>query len=102
MLHGGIEAAIRVAVRDTRMGIPEDAEKLIFEKFHQVDTSAIRDHGGVGIGLYLVKRFTEPFKGEITLESEMGKGSTFAVTIPCNLLSKPENKHESASLQPHA
>ena len=100
-LHGGIDAAIRIAVTDTGMGIPDEDKQIIFEKFHQVDTSATRNHGGVGIGLYLVKRFTQLFKGEITLESEIGKGSTFAVTIPCSVLSRPDAMRDAEPLRTH-
>ena len=67
---------------DTGLGIAPDKLDAIFEKFHQVDASATRSHGGLGLGLYIAKQFTELLGGKIELQSELGQGSTFTVTIP--------------------
>ena len=56
---------------------------IIFEKFRQMDSSNIRLHGGLGLGLYLVKKYTELLGGEVEVKSELDRGSTFTVTIPC-------------------
>lgn len=77
-------------VADTGMGIPKDALPYIFEKFHQVDSSVKGSHGGVGLGLHIVKTFVRMVGGEMEVESELGKGSTFTVTIP----------HDTAPLAP--
>jgi len=69
-------------VADTGIGIAKELFPVIFERFHQVDSSETRNYGGVGIGLYIVKKFTEMLGGKIDVESEVGKGSTFTVTIP--------------------
>ncbi|MGH7844062.1 MAG: ATP-binding protein [Candidatus Binatia bacterium] len=73
---------VEFRVTDTGIGIPQEFLPVVFEKFHQVDGSRRRLYGGVGIGLYIVKEFTRLLGGEITVESELGKGSTFAVILP--------------------
>ncbi len=69
-------------VIDTGVGIPENELPRMFERFHRVQNSAGRTYEGTGIGLSLVKELVRLHKGEITVESEAGKGSTFTVTIP--------------------
>lgn len=55
----------------------------IFEKFRQVDSSDTRAFEGIGLGLFIAKKFTDMLGGEITAESELGRGSTFTVSLPC-------------------
>ena len=81
--HNREAKTIELRVADTGLGIPRDMIGAIFEKFRQVDSSETRPFGGVGMGLYIVKSFTEMLAGKIEVESEAGKGSTFTVTIPC-------------------
>lgn len=69
-------------VTDTGMGIPSQALPSIFEMFHQVERPETRPYGGMGIGLYIVKKFTEILGGTVEVKSKPGKGSTFSVTIP--------------------
>ncbi|MBI2540370.1 MAG: hybrid sensor histidine kinase/response regulator [Deltaproteobacteria bacterium] len=73
---------VEFKVTDTGPGIPEDKIPVIFERFRQLDSSTKRSYGGTGIGLHIVKTFTEMMGGWIEVESELGKGSTFTVTIP--------------------
>jgi signal transduction histidine kinase/CheY-like chemotaxis protein/HPt (histidine-containing phosphotransfer) domain-containing protein len=72
---------LRIAVSDTGIGIPVDRRHRLFKLFSQVDGSTTRRFGGTGLGLALCKRLVELFEGEITVESEADKGSTFAFTL---------------------
>ncbi len=71
-----------VEVRDTGIGIPADKLSRIFERFFQVDTSATRRYGGMGIGLSLVREVVEGHDGTIFVESETGVGTRFLVRLP--------------------
>jgi len=70
-------------VADTGIGIEREMLTSIFHRFHQSDSSDTRNHGGLGLGLYIVKNYIEVLGGQIQVNSELGKGSIFAVTIPC-------------------
>jgi len=74
--------AVQFKVMDTGMGISKDSLRVVFEMFKQGDGVERRLHGGVGLGLYIVKKFTELMGGKVEVESEHGKGSTFTITIP--------------------
>lgn len=76
--RGGVE----ICVTDTGIGIPQEAMSLIFEPFRQIDNPALRQRGGTGLGLYIVKRLVELLGGEVTVESEPGRGSTFRIWLP--------------------
>jgi signal transduction histidine kinase len=71
-----------VKVADTGPGIPETEHTRIFEEFHQVDSSNTKKKGGTGLGLAITKRIVELHGGRISVESELGKGSTFRVDLP--------------------
>jgi signal transduction histidine kinase len=72
----------QIQVRDTGQGIPQEAQDYIFDTFRQVESSATRKYGGVGLGLAIVKQLVELMKGRITLDSQVGIGSVFTVTLP--------------------
>ena len=74
---------LRVEVEDTGIGIQKEMLSSIFEIFHQVDSSETRSYGGVGLGLYIVKKYTDLLRGTIRADSELGKGSIFTLTLPC-------------------
>jgi signal transduction histidine kinase len=76
------DGSFTVAVRDTGPGIGRSDQGKIFEEFQQADNSATKRKGGTGLGLSIAKRIIEMHGGRIWVESEIGKGSTFAFTIP--------------------
>jgi PAS domain S-box-containing protein len=78
-------------VIDTGIGIPPDDQPHIFDAFRQVDNSATRKHGGAGLGLSIVKQLVTLMGGEITLNSQLGRGTTFSVILPIHL--SAEEKH---------
>jgi HAMP domain-containing protein len=73
---------VAFAVRDTGIGIPPESLDTIFEKFKQLENFLTREHGGTGLGLALVKQLVDHMGGRITLDSEVGVGSTFTVFLP--------------------
>jgi signal transduction histidine kinase/DNA-binding response OmpR family regulator len=75
-------------VIDTGIGIPKGYEKLIFEPFKQVDGSYTRKYGGTGLGLSISQKLAQMLGGDISVSSELGKGSTFILTIPVDRRSK--------------
>ena len=86
---GGITVRLRqdgqsavLSVSDTGVGIPEDQQQHIFERFRRVEGSRSRTHEGSGIGLALVRDLVELLHGRIELESMLGAGSTFTITLP--------------------
>jgi signal transduction histidine kinase len=73
---------VEVAVSDTGVGIAEKDLKIIFEEFRQVGTDRLKKEEGTGLGLALAKKFIELHGGTISVQSEVGKGSTFTFTLP--------------------
>jgi len=72
---------LRICVEDSGIGIPMESHKKIFDPFQQHDGGITRKFGGTGIGLTIAKRMAEMMNGEISLQSEPGKGSTFTITF---------------------
>lgn len=75
---GGIE----ICVSDTGIGIAPEAIPIIFDPFRQLERATTRRYGGVGLGLYIVRRMLDLLGGTVAVESQLGKGSTFRVWLP--------------------
>jgi signal transduction histidine kinase len=71
-----------VEVADTGIGIAEELQERVFERFYRVDKGRAREEGGTGLGLAIVKHVAQRHGGTVELESEPGRGSTFRVRLP--------------------
>ena len=79
---GGTPGQISIVVRDTGVGISPDAQSRIFDEFEQADSGAARKFSGTGLGLTISKRIVDRMGGELTLDSNSRRGSTFTLTLP--------------------
>ena len=77
--EGGISF---IRITDNGVGIPAKDTELIFTRFYRVDKTRSRETGGTGLGLAIVKQVVKLHRGEVTVKSEEGKGSTFTVELP--------------------
>ena len=90
------QARILFSVKDSGIGISDERQEAIFKSFTQADMSTTRKYGGTGLGLSICKELVELMEGSIRVESEPGKGSTFTVEIPFELV-----KHCGADVVPY-
>ncbi|HSM57151.1 MAG TPA: ATP-binding protein [Candidatus Sulfomarinibacteraceae bacterium] len=72
-----------LSVRDTGIGISKENQSKIFERFYRVEDEDVQERPGTGLGLSIVRSLVEMHSGELTLESELGAGSTFSFSLPC-------------------
>ncbi len=77
------EPVIAIAVSDSGIGISQDSIERLFQPFEQADSSTARQFGGTGLGLSICKKLAEIMGGTLAVESKLGIGSTFTLTIPC-------------------
>jgi signal transduction histidine kinase len=84
-LPGGVPGHLLLTVSDTGVGIVPEEQDLVFEKFRQSGNPLTREHAGTGLGLSIVRELCKLLGGEVTLKSELGRGSTFQVKLPLHL-----------------
>ncbi len=82
-----VKNEIKIKIQDTGMGISKDEQKNLFSKFTRGKNAILAKPDGSGLGLYIAKKIIELHGGQISLESELGKGTTFIITLPINLKS---------------
>jgi len=91
---------IRMSVSDSGIGIPPDKIDHVFDEFSQADETTTRDYGGTGLGLPISRRFCQMMGGDITLESTVGKGSTFMIRLPLQVTEIAEEPEATAGTPP--
>jgi PAS domain S-box-containing protein len=93
---------LRVDVIDTGLGISEEDQERLFTRFFRADDASVRQQTGTGLGLNITKSLVEMHGGEITVESERGKGSTFSFTLPlpAGLMAVPEEEEPREEVRP--
>ena len=95
---------LRIDVQDTGPGIARDKLPKVFDRFEQADVHTNRAYGGTGIGLAISKRLAELHQGQLQVQSELGKGTHFWITMPIELAQAHEGAatHTDAPTQSHA
>ena len=91
------EDAVEITVTDQGIGIPEDEQARIFERFYRVDPARSRQTGGTGLGLSIVKHIAASHRGTVSVWSSHGAGSTFTLRLPRH----PDSAAEPDRVQPH-
>ena len=94
------QVELHFSVRDTGIGISQDRQELIYEPFQQVDTSATRRYGGMGMGLAMSRQLVKKMGGRIWYESEVGKGTTFHFTAKLGRQARPVQIQEVSPTAP--
>lgn len=102
-----LDAIVEIAVTDRGIGIPEDEQQRVFERFYRADQARSRRTGGTGLGLSIVKHAVQRHGGEVRLWSKPGRGSTFTIRLPLGsaperepVRAKPRRKSRKSAAEP--
>ena len=87
-----VDGSVELTVRDTGVGIPKEECDHVFERFHRIDSTRARTFEGTGIGLALVQELAKLHGGTVGVESSLGRGSTFTVSVPCGKAHLPADR----------
>ncbi len=87
---------LQIDVTDTGIGIAKEKQQLIFKEFSQAETNTDKKYGGYGLGLTISKKLAELLKGSLSLESAVGKGSTFSLELPLQITTKVKKQESQA------
>src|SRR5215469_6838974 len=91
-----VDGTVELQIRDTGVGIPDDQRERVFERFHRIEGVHARTYEGTGIGLALVQELVKLHGGTVQVESVLGQGSTFTVTIPSGKAHLPAERIQAA------
>ena len=89
-----VDPGLRLVISDTGIGIPENKADKLFIPFNQLEDPYTKKHEGIGLGLAIIRSLLDLMGGEISVESELDKGSVFTVIIPNNITSQKIEKEE--------
>ena len=96
----GMDKSIEFFVQDTGIGIPAKMQTIIFERFRQADDTPTRKYGGTGLGLTICKNLVHLMGGELRLESEVGKGARFIITLPLWTITSAKEEVQEQTPEP--
>jgi signal transduction histidine kinase len=90
-----LDSELKISVKDHGIGISKEEQKRIFDRFHRVSTGLVHDVKGSGLGLSIVQHIAQAHGGKVTVQSELGKGSTFSIVLPLRGVRADEGQPES-------
>jgi two-component system, sensor histidine kinase len=96
-VNAGDGQAMQIEVKDSGVGMDQATLEGLFSRFHQADPSVQRRHGGTGLGLEITRNLARMMGGHISVQSSLGMGSTFTVTLPLHRANAPQNSLSTAS-----
>ncbi len=94
--QAGDAELMRIRIEDSGIGIPPDQLARIFESFHQVDGGTTRRYSGTGLGLAICRNLSHAMGGDVTVESRLGRGSAFTLTLPLTRVAAPQRGEQDA------